>query len=113
MCILFLRFDLHHSSVKSKLASVDWIGGFVFIASLTSFLVAISWGGIQFAWSSYHTLVPLILGVFGIVGAVVLETSVIKQPFLPKGLFTNLDMVPAYLCALFNGLVVSHHLARF
>ena len=30
-------------SLKSKLARVDWLGGGLFIASSTAFLIAISW----------------------------------------------------------------------
>ncbi len=36
------------------------------IASSTAVAVALTWGGIQFPWSSAQILVPLILGLIGI-----------------------------------------------
>ena len=29
-------------------------------------IIALTWGGIQFAWTSAHVLVPLVLGLCGI-----------------------------------------------
>lgn len=36
-------------------------------------LIPITWGGNQYPWSSWHTLVPLIIGAEGLIGFVVYE----------------------------------------
>ena len=36
------------------------------MASSTSVVIALTWGGIQFPWTSAHVLVPLIVGLLGI-----------------------------------------------
>jgi MFS family permease len=43
-----VRTQAARGSLKEKLSRVDWIGGAAFTASLTSFLMAISWGGVQY-----------------------------------------------------------------
>ena len=105
MVYFFLRFEPDHSSLRSRLATVDWIGGLLFISSLTSFLISISWGGVLYAWSSSHTLVPLIIGLFGLAATIIWE-ALCKHPFLQKSLFRSRAMITAYLCALFLGLLL-------
>lgn len=48
MIPLVLKLEIDTTSLKAKLALVDWFGNVLFIASLTSFLVAVTWGGVQF-----------------------------------------------------------------
>ena len=61
-----VRLKSRRSSVKERLLQVDWLGGFIFIESFTSFLMGLTWGGVQFPWSSFRTLFPLIIGILGI-----------------------------------------------
>lgn len=41
---LFLRLNAVPSSVAEKLKRVDWVGSFIFVASMTSFLIPLTWG---------------------------------------------------------------------
>ena len=41
-------------------------GNAIVIASSTSVVIALSWGGVQHSWSSANVLVPLILGLLGL-----------------------------------------------
>lgn len=102
---LVVRLRIKKSSFASKVARVDWIGGFLFIASITSFLIAISWGGSQYAWGSFRTLVPLILGAIGTLASLVWERFA-KEPFLRKSLFNSWSAIIAYTSAAFQGLLV-------
>ncbi|SPQ24453.1 6f576a16-3872-4358-98eb-710225942ecd [Thermothielavioides terrestris] len=54
----------------SKLGSVNWIGGFLFIGGLTTFLISISWAGVQFEWKSVKTVAPLVAGIVHIALAI-------------------------------------------
>ena len=40
-------------------------GNFLVIASTTSVLLALAWGGVTYPWKSFRVLVPLILGIVG------------------------------------------------
>jgi ATP/ADP translocase len=94
-------------TVAQKLKQTDWMGAFLFIGSFTSFLIGLSFGGVQHPWSSAATLAPLIVGVTGI--AVFLGWQFHKKPhsLLPMSIFYNWSAVSAFYCAMINGLVVS------
>lgn len=89
-----------------KVRRVDWAGGLFFIAYSTSFLVAISWGGLQFSWRSPGTLVPLCIGAFGIVATLYYEAAVAKRPFLRRSLFSSASSVVTYICGAIQGFLV-------
>jgi hypothetical protein len=51
----------------TKAKKFDWFGTVSFIASTVSIMIPMTWGGVMYSWSSWHTLVPLLLGIAGIV----------------------------------------------
>ncbi|KAK5080775.1 hypothetical protein LTR05_008480 [Lithohypha guttulata] len=90
----------------TKIRSIDWSGNALFIASVTSLLIGISWAGIQYAWNSYQTVVPLVLGAIGLLGTMAFEARVTQKPFLNKNIFNNRSAIASYLCAMFQGLAL-------
>jgi len=104
---LVVRLRMKRTSLREKLLRVDWVGSILFITSTTSFLIAISWAGVEFAWNSFQTLVPLILGVIGVVLTILWERWGAKKPFLRQSLFYTTSAVAAYVCAIAQGLLVS------
>jgi hypothetical protein len=67
------RHDQLHEgrSIKQDLRDLDWVGIVLYSGGLTSFVLGLAWGGGLHPWTSYHVLVPLILGPF-IIAAFVL-----------------------------------------
>lgn len=106
MIPLSIKLKMKESSFWEKLKKVDWTGGFLFIGSTTVFLMAISWGGLQYPWKHVGTIAPLIIGAAGIVFTIVFEARVASQPFLRKSLFYSRSAVAAYVCTLIQGLEV-------
>ena len=104
---LFVRLKTETSRFKEKLTLVDWTGGFLFISGLTSFLIGLSWAGVQFEWTSFRTLVPLIVGAATLFICIIWERFGSRQPFLTKSLFREWSAIAAYLSALFQGLIVT------
>lgn len=94
-------------TLNEKLMRVDWLGGVLFISSSTSVLIAISWGGSQESWSSFRTLVPLILGIVGLVITAIWETYGAREPFLRRNLFHCPSAFMAYAGATIQGFLVS------
>ena len=87
---------------------MDWIGGFLFVSAVTSFLVGISCGGgAQHAWLSPATLAPTILGVVGTAIFAGWQAYASPHSLLPTSLFASRSSIAAFYCALINGLVVS------
>lgn len=104
---IYVRLKTSKTSLGAKLARVDWVGGFLFTAGTTSFLIGISWGGVQYPWKSARVLTPIIIGIFGIVLCVLWEKYVAQEPILRPSLFCSASAIFMYICALFQGLIVS------
>jgi Fungal trichothecene efflux pump (TRI12) len=95
-------------TLTEKLRRVDWMGGFLFTASTTIFLAAISWGGSQEPWNSFRTFVPLIIGAVGMIAALFWEAYVANEPFLRHRLFHCRSSYAAYIGALVQGFLVRY-----
>lgn len=104
---LIVSLNPKTTTMVEKIKKVDWLGSFFFISSATLSLVAISWGGVQYSWYSSGTLVPLCLGVAGLVWTSIYELVFAKYPLLHLGLFRNISSAATYICGIFQGLVVS------
>jgi hypothetical protein len=104
---IYVRLKTKKTSLGAKLARVDWVGGFLFTAGTTSFLIGISWGGVQYPWKSARVLTPIIIGIFGVVLCVLWERFAAQEPILRPSLFSSPSAVLMYICALFQGLIVS------
>ncbi|KAI1077012.1 major facilitator superfamily domain-containing protein [Whalleya microplaca] len=93
---VYLRLQQRLGGFGQKTLSFDWTGGLLFTASITSFLMALTWGGVMFDWNSWHVLVPLLLGATGLLsfGVYIHER---ENPIIPRSLFKNATSVVAYM----------------
>ena len=57
-------------------------GNAIVVASSTSVVLALTWGGVEFAWTSAHVLAPLILGLIGIAFWLVYEAVWATHPIV-------------------------------
>lgn len=103
---LVLTIKPRTETMGKKLARVDWIGSLVFTSAATTFLVAISWGGSTFAWSSAGTIAPLIVGVAGLIAAGYWEAYQAKEPIMRHSLFHSLSGVATYATSALQGLLM-------
>lgn len=101
-----MRLERTPGSIKEKIARVDWIGAVIFIGSITSFLIPITWGGTQYSWSSARTLAPLIVGSVGIIAFGIYEWFVPGEPMIRLHLFKNFNLSYSLFAALINSLIV-------
>jgi len=107
MITLFLKLN-HTKSAPflQQLRRVDWVGSIMFIASTTSILIPISWGGVMYSWSSWRTLVPLILGFLGLVAFVPYEIYLAKEPMIRLGIFSNRSSTLVYFQTFIHGMIL-------
>ncbi|EEA21277.1 conserved hypothetical protein [Talaromyces marneffei ATCC 18224] len=101
-----IRLRTKQSSILAKLARIDWIGGSLFIGSMTSFLMAVTWGGVDHAWDSAATLAPLLIGIVGTVVSILWEKWGAREPFIRLAIFSNRSALAGYYCAMTQGLVL-------
>jgi EmrB/QacA subfamily drug resistance transporter len=84
---------------------IDWLGAALLVAWVSCLLLALSWGGNQYPWSS-----GTIIGLF-IVGAVLavlflLQESRVREPILPLRLFRRRTVALANAAGFVLGLVM-------
>jgi MFS family permease len=103
--IFFVRLDrVDDLSLVQKLKQTDWIGAFLFLGGMTSFLVGLSWGGVQHPWTSAATLAPIITGLAAILVFGWWQHFAKPHSLLPMSIFYNWSIIAAFYCALVNGL---------
>ena len=66
----------------------------------------ITWGGLMFAWSSWRTLVPLILGVAGMVGFICYESYVAQELVVRFAIFKSRTAMVNYFGTFIHGVVL-------
>ena len=92
--------DLHW---KKRVARIDYVGNFILITSVISLMIALVWGGDPHPWDSWRTLVPLLLGLAGLVGFLFHQDSrFCKEPTMPLHLFGNRTSLTAYIMAFLS-----------
>ncbi|KAH9989421.1 MFS general substrate transporter [Xylariaceae sp. FL0662B] len=89
---------------------VDWLGSILFIAGTSSFLIGLTWGGIQYEWSSYQTWLPILLGMLVTISSLVWEGYVPTAPFIRLSVWANLSAFLIFLLTIFGGFELYAHL---
>ncbi|KAL2838936.1 major facilitator superfamily domain-containing protein [Aspergillus pseudodeflectus] len=123
---MFLRLSRRKRTIREKLALFDFPGSVLFTASVTAFLIPVTWGGVQHPWESWRTLVPLVLGALGLAAFVGYEVLVArsaggpldtetcpsrrrrtKKPLLiPVSVLPSLTTLALYTTSTFHGLAL-------
>ncbi|KAF2877538.1 major facilitator superfamily domain-containing protein [Massariosphaeria phaeospora] len=104
---LFVRLDsASELTVAQKLRQTDWLGAVLFLGGMSSALIGLSWGGIQYSWVSAQTLVPIIVGGLSVAVFVAWQLYVQPKSLLPMSIFASSSAVAAFYCALVNGLIL-------
>lgn len=103
---IFLQLNQRHGDFLTKLRQVDWIGMVLFVASTTGFLIPVTWGGVQYAWDSWRTLVPLIVCAVGLVVFVVHIEFFAKHPLIRTSVFKNKSAAILFLTTIIHGMLL-------
>lgn len=106
MVPLFLRLNVIPQSIAAKLRRVDWIGSVIFIGSMTSLLIPLTWGGVMYSWSSWRTLVPLLVGAVGLIGFCFFEAYLAPEPLLRLSVFSNRTANIAFFTTTIHGMIL-------
>ncbi|KAJ6471758.1 MFS general substrate transporter [Mycena vitilis] len=101
----FLNVNTPRDHWRTKLLQVDWLGNVFIITSTCSSMLALSWAGIVYSWSSVQVLLPLILGIVGLCWSIYYESRWPKKPTIPIILLSNRTSLMGYLASLVHGIV--------
>ncbi|RYP84559.1 hypothetical protein DL769_001147 [Monosporascus sp. CRB-8-3] len=94
-----------HLGHISKFRQVDYIGNILFIPSVLAVLLGLVMGGIQYPWSSWHVIVPLVLGATGWV-AFHIQQHYSETPSVPTRLFRNRTSAAGYILTFLSSILI-------
>ena len=57
-------------------------GNAIIVTSTVACVIGLTWGGIRFPWISMQVLIPLVLGLIGLLAFVVFEYNVPREPLV-------------------------------
>ncbi|KAI9683048.1 MAG: hypothetical protein M1822_006241 [Bathelium mastoideum] len=108
LVLLFLK--VHHGrerSILDQLLRIDYLGNAILVAAVTAILLALSGASTNYSWGSWHTLLPLLLGLLGLfIFASFEASSLCKQPTTPPRLFTNRTSGIAFALTFLHGVIL-------
>lgn len=102
----FIRLHPVRLSWSEKLHRIDWIGSFLFVASITSLLMPLTWAGVMYEWTSWHVVVPIGFGLLGFVTLAYHENFAVAFPIIQKQVFANRSANIAYFTTAIHGMVL-------
>ncbi|KAI8948585.1 major facilitator superfamily domain-containing protein [Xylaria longipes] len=100
-----LRLSRPPGSISKKLKKFDWFGSIFFVGATTSFLVSLTWGNVEFPWTSWRTLFPLILGAVAIILFGVIERYWVRNPILNVAHLANYEMAYSLVATAINSAI--------
>eukprot|EP01132_Coremiostelium_polycephalum_P004740 gene4740-5916_t len=108
LVVVFFALKLPHDviPVKKGILRIDFLGTLTLVSAVVSFLLALSWGGIDYGWDS-----PIIIGLLGgsfglLIVFVINEIFFTKHPIIPMILFTNRNYIICSLGSFFLGFIM-------
>lgn len=105
---LFLRLHyVRDISWRKRLVRVDVPGNTLFIASITAVLLGLIMGGKAYPWSSWHIILPLVLGFVGWMLFHIYQMSRwCKEPSIPPWLFSNRTSAVGFILSFLSGVLL-------
>jgi EmrB/QacA subfamily drug resistance transporter len=108
--LMFLFLQVKYDKTASlweKLKRVDYVGNAILMASVISILLSLTWAGTLNTWSSWRTILPLILGFLGLIGFIFYEGSRwCVEPTVPLRLFSNRTAALTYILSFLHGTIL-------
>ena len=96
------KHENDHKTKLQLLKELDYVGLVLFSGGCLSMLLALSWGGGQYAWSSAGVIAPLVVGFSSLVALGFWEAYMpLKYPICPPHLFVQWRRFTSFLVVCF------------
>ncbi|GKZ37168.1 hypothetical protein AbraIFM66950_008591 [Aspergillus brasiliensis] len=107
--ILFLQVKSQkHTTLADKLKRIDWLGNIILVAAVVAVLIALSSSSASYPWSSWHVIVPLMLGLVGLIAFALVQITprLCPEPTKPPRLFANRTTFAAFVISFLHGMLM-------
>ena len=105
LSFFFLHLQPINISFRSKLRYLDWFGMLLFTIGTTTLAFPLSWAGAIYPWSSWRTILPLVIGIAVIFGFSAYESRPV-EPVFPYRLFRSKTAIATLIAATAHGTVL-------
>jgi hypothetical protein len=108
MLYLFLRVKWDkQTTFLERLRKIDFIGNGILMVASVAILWALTYAGARYPWSSWHTILPLVLGFVGYGIFIIFEASKLcKEPVMPLRLFQHRTSGIVYINTFLNSTLL-------
>ncbi|KAI8871764.1 hypothetical protein GQ42DRAFT_161794 [Ramicandelaber brevisporus] len=110
LALIFFFLKLIRSSLdgnfRQKIARIDFLGIFIFVAGVICILLALTWGGNTYPWKSAQVIALLCVGVVLLAIFIFVEVRVAREPIIPMELFTKHNYAVTTMVTLPFGTVM-------
>lgn len=105
LAVLFLRLKALDQPLSKRFSRMDWIGSLMFTIGATAFVLPLSWAGSLYPWSSWNTIVPLVIGLFVLIVFSFYEAKP-EAPLFPHRIFNSRTSLMTLLSGTIHGLII-------
>jgi MFS family permease len=105
LAAFFLRLRALDEPLLARFARLDWIGSLTFTVGASAFVLPLSWAGNLYSWSMWETIVPLVIGLFVLLGFAFYEARP-HTPLFPHRVFKSQTSVMTLLTGTVHGLII-------
>lgn len=106
LAFFFLRLTPIEGDIKDKMRKLDWSGFALFTVIGTAVALPLSWANALYAWGSWQTLVPLVVGLLLLIPFGFVEKRA-AAPMIPYQIFDNVSIITGTLCGLIYGSMLN------
>ncbi|KAH8653760.1 major facilitator superfamily domain-containing protein [Xylariales sp. PMI_506] len=103
--VFFMHLKPIEGTMKSRLLRLDWIGMALFTVGCTSFSLPLSWAGSLYAWRSWQTILPLVIGAIVLAVFIVYERRP-AQAVIPYRFLNSRSSLSTLLNGFLQGFVL-------
>ncbi|KAI8322921.1 MFS general substrate transporter [Martensiomyces pterosporus] len=107
LIVMLLRIPRPRGSFLDKVKRIDFIGSLLALTGIVLILMALSWGGREYSWSSSQVVCCLVFGAVAVAIFAVYEWKVPSMPIIPMHLFRTRNVVLAALGNMFFGFAIN------
>jgi MFS family permease len=105
LAILFLHLKPIDMEFSVKICRLDATGMVLYALGITLLAVPLSWAGALYPWSSWKTIVPLLVGIGFLIALAFYERKAI-EPVFPYRIFTNVTANAVIITGFIHGLIM-------
>jgi MFS family permease len=107
LLLVFLHVHVRQEKLMDRIKRIDFLGNALIILGTTAVLLGLAYGGSTWPWSSWRTLVSLLLGLCCYLVLFILEsTRFSKEPIIPSRLVTNRTAAAVYAITFINSMLL-------